>query len=222
MIFLDLGTNNFQGLEEFTNKLNLSSDNIIYSFEPSPTIYSQSKNKYDSIKNNYKVLHHINKAVLDYTGTILFNDHHGVWAGATYIKEYNAGSNCLEINPKIDRNNGVIFDIHQVVVDCIDINDVIKNIVNDNNLILEKSIIIKCDVEGSEFKVLPKLLTSDYLKYIKEVYIEWHERFFIDNKIEYNNVCNIKKMLLIYYILITLVIMNIINFKLNRIFNLKL
>jgi FkbM family methyltransferase len=124
-----------------------------------------------------KIVYHYTKAVLDYTGEILFNSHNGVWLDGRYLDDYTGGSNCLNINPEKDIGNGAIFDIHQEVVECIDINDVLKTIVDDNNLTL-KSIIIKCDIEGSEFKVLPKLLESEYLKYIKEIHVEWHERFF--------------------------------------------
>jgi FkbM family methyltransferase len=192
MIFLDIGTNLFQGLEEFTSKIHLDTNTIVYCFEPNTMVYNNSKQKYDSIKNNYKTLYHFNKAVLDYTGKILFNSHHGVWDKGKYINDYTGGSNCLNKNPKIDNNNGVVFDIHQEVVDCIDIIDVLKTIVDDNNLTLEKSISVKCDIEGSEFKILPKLLQSEYVKYIKEIHIEWHERFFCDNRNEYNFVCNLK------------------------------
>lgn len=191
MIFLDLGTNLFQGLEEFTTKLNLDTNATVYCFEPNTLVYNNSKQKYDSIKNNYKILNHFNKAVLDYTGEIIFNSHNGVWLDGRYIDDYTGGSNCLGRNPKKDIGNGAIFDIHQEVVECIDINDVLKTIVDDNNLSL-KSIIVKCDIEGSEFKVLPKLLQSEYLKYIKEIHVEWHERFFHDNKNDYNNICKLK------------------------------
>jgi len=196
MIFLDLGTNMFQGLEEFTDKIKLNNNSVVYCFEANTNVYENSLKKYNEIKNNYKKIHHFNKAVLDYTGKILFNMHNGVWLDGNYISDYTGGSNCLEINPQRDNNNGAIFDICQKNVDCIDIIDILKEIVNDNNLNSDnKSICIKCDIEGSEFKVLPKLLNSEYVKYIKEIYIEWHERFF-ENTDEYNNICNLKKSII--------------------------
>ena len=196
MIFIDLGTNMFQGLEEFTNKLNLDKETIVYSFEPNSMVYYLSKNKYDTIQNNYKKLYHYNKAVTDFTGEILFNSHHGVWDNNTYIPEYTGGSNCLEINPKIDNGNGVVFDIHQEYVKCIDISELLSDVVKTNDVeVYNKSIIIKCDIEGSEFKVLPKLLKSPYLKYIKEIHVEWHERFY-ENTNEYDEICNLKQGIL--------------------------
>lgn len=48
----------------------------------------------------------------------------------------------------------------------------------------------------SEFVVLPKLLNSKYINCIKEIYVEWHERFWVglpdyENKIKEK--CNIIK-----------------------------
>lgn len=195
MIFLDLGTNMFQGLEEFTKKLNLDKNTIVYCFEPNSMVFNLSNKKYNDIKNNYRNLYHFNKAVLDYTGKIVFNSHHGVWDRGNYINDYTGGSNCIEINPKIDNNNGVIFDIHPEIVDCIDILDILKEISDKHNLNSNKSIIIKCDIEGSEFKVLQRLLNSEYTKYIKEIHIEWHERFY-ENTNQYGDICKLKSLII--------------------------
>lgn len=196
MIFIDLGANMFQGLEEFTSKLKLGKETIVYSFEPNSMVYSLSKNKYFDIQNNYKKLYHFNKAVTDFSGEILFNSHHGVWDNGTYISDYTGGSNCIELNPKVDNNNGVIFDIQQEYVKCVDINELLSDIIITNDLEkCSKTIIIKCDIEGSEFKVLPKLLKSPYLKYIKEMHIEWHERFY-ENTSEYDQICRLKQFIL--------------------------
>jgi FkbM family methyltransferase len=156
-------------------------------------VYNNSKKKYNDIFSNYKELNHYNKAISDHSGKILFNSHYGVWeSNGNYLSDYTGGSNCIEINPKKDNNNGVIFDIHQEYVDCIDINEVLLEIVNKNNLNDKKCIYIKCDIEGSEFTVLPKLLKSEYLNNIKQIHIEWHERFY-EGSLEYNNICKLKQ-----------------------------
>lgn len=192
-IFLDLGTNMFQGLQEFTIKKNLTDDTIVYCYEPNTLVFNNSLEIKNKIQNNYSKINHYNKAVLDYNGTIEFNSHYGVWDGNNYINKYTGGSNALVTNPKIDPNNGVIFDIHKEVVECVNICDIITQI---NNEYPGEEIYIKCDTEGSEFKILPKLLEMpfDNIKNIKEIYVEWHERFFEND--DYNNVCKIKNDIL--------------------------
>ena len=41
-IFLDLGTNEFQGLKEFTEKLNLNKSTMVYCFEPNSYVFKKS------------------------------------------------------------------------------------------------------------------------------------------------------------------------------------
>ena len=53
-------------------------------------------------------------------------------------------------------------------------------------------IYIKIDIEGSEFKVLPRIANSDKLNHIKELHVEWHERFWNSDPIKYNQKCKIK------------------------------
>jgi FkbM family methyltransferase len=192
MIFLDLGTNEFQGLEELTKPLGLGKDTTVYCFEPNTMVFKRSRSKYDKVAQNYKKVNHYNNAIMDYTGKITFNSHHGAWdMNGRYDVDYTGGSNCIELNPK--RDGGSTFDIHQEEVDCVDINDLMNEVIFQHGQ--DCDIYIKCDIEGSEFKVLPRLLESPYIKNVKKIYIEWHERFY-QNTNEYAEKCRLKEEIL--------------------------
>ncbi len=189
--FIDLGTHHFGGLNEFIEKLNLDNNDNIYCYEPNKTIYESSRenNNIDKYEKKFYSFKHFNLAVMDYSGTICFNAHNGAWTDSnkdSYMNHYTCGSNCLDINPVYDPGNGVHFDIVSQECNCIDIEEIISSIVlNDSNA----EIYIKCDIEGSEFVVLPKLISSKYINNVKTIYIEWHERFWHGTN-EYQNKIN--------------------------------
>lgn len=197
--FLDFGTHHFGGLEEFTQKLKIDKTFHVLCFEPNKEIYNKSRNNIDILtnyENKFLSFKHYNAAVMDYTGQITFNKHVGAWSNGNkdcYIDDWTCGSNCLDVNPSYDPGNGYVFDIITETCDCIDIEEVMCNVVNNDP---NAEIYIKCDIEGSEFVVLPKLLSSQYIHNIKEIHIEWHERFWwgkedYANKInEKNNIIN--------------------------------
>jgi FkbM family methyltransferase len=192
--FIDLGTNMFQGLLEFTQKLRLNKSWNVYSYEGNKDIFIKSLEIKDHIKNKYNTLNHFNYGVIDYNGTIKFNQHKGSWVEGKYLNDYNEGSNLLPENPKYDPGNGAIFDIEYEEIQCVDINDIIKKIISED---VNAEIYIKSDIEGSEFRVLQRLLESEYISHIKTLYVEWHERFWIQyGTDEYTKKCLEKKYIL--------------------------
>ena len=190
--FIDLGTHKFEGLNEFIEKLKLNKNDNVYCYEPNKTIYELSRKNNVEYTKQFHSFTHYNLAVMDYSGTICFNEHNGAWTNNnkdTYMDYYTCGSNCLTINPKYDSGNGVHFDIVSQECSCIDIEEIIESIVRNDNT---AEIYIKCDIEGSEFVVLPKLIASKHIHTIKSIYIEWHERFWFGTD-EFSNKINQRK-----------------------------
>jgi len=186
-VFLDMGTHRFEGLEEFTRKLNIDHTWKVYCYEANPIIYQSSSEKKQEIQDKYQELHHMNKAVSDQNGTIQMNIHEGAWMswdGNIFLADYTCGSNILSIDPKSDTVNGAKFNICHQTVECVDIREIIQQILLENAG-FETEIYVKCDIEGSEFTVLPRLLESLGIDSIQEIYIEWHERFWSEIPEEY-------------------------------------
>jgi FkbM family methyltransferase len=191
--FIDLGTYKFEGLTEFTEKLSLGDKDNVYCYEPNETIYGLSReNIVTNYESKFHSFKHFNLAVMDYSGTICFNSHAGAWSNNNkddYNDGYTTGSNCLDINPKYDAGNGVVFNIVSKECNCIDIEEIVQEIIlNDPHA----EIYIKCDIEGSEFIVLPKLIRSRYIHHIKKIFIEWHERFWYGTD-DYINKVNLRR-----------------------------
>ena len=157
--FIDLGTHKFEGLNEFTEKLVIDNEWNVYCYEANPLIYDRSL--LDNLKDYYNHIEFHNLAVMDANGSITFHCHDGAWSDQSkekYVEEYTTGSNALDQTPTYDIGNGAVFNIVDKEVDCVDINDILESICAKDP---QAEIYIKCDIEGSEFVVLPRMLESD-------------------------------------------------------------
>lgn len=175
-LFLDLGTNLGQGLIQFNEKYNFfnNDDWEIQTFEPNPSIDVN----FDGIEN----LTFNRKAIWIKDGTIEFardvrkfeyNAPNNIGANGVVGELTNVGCHLKQDNILIKNSSGEDFD-DSVEVECIDFSGYLK---------LKKGydrIIVKMDIEGSEFGVLRHLLRENTISLIDEIYVETHERFMGD------------------------------------------
>jgi FkbM family methyltransferase len=148
--FLDCGSNLGQGYEYFRQKYG---DAYFYMlFEPNINCYNKLIEKYTC--NNTKIF---NNAIYIDESTKQFN----------FVTEYCVGGSIIE-----NHNSAILNKTQSTNVKCIDICTVI------NSLLLEDcEIIIKFDIESSEYDVLEKLIETKLIHKIKKIYCEFHTQY---------------------------------------------
>lgn len=164
-IFLDCGTHLCEGLKQFYNKKIINNDFEIHTFEANPECFIDERIK----SLPFDVIPH-KKAVWIKDGTIMFNqeNHRKSHSGSPS----DGKSNIDGWGSSID---GIGF-VHpgyemKVEVECISFSNFLNQF-DDND-----EIICKMDIEGSEFEVLRDMLKNGSIKKIKDLYVEFHERF---------------------------------------------
>jgi FkbM family methyltransferase len=169
--FFDCGTHMFQGFRSFSEMYNIDSKWKCYCFEANPITYIQSLKILKGLLNEGYQIDHFNSAVSDNNLPVKINC-------ALDGNEFtNQGSNILESPPDKDSVYGGSFnykteDYH---VKGIDFSKFLKSNVTENDFV-----VIKMDIEGSEFSVIDSLIATGSFKLINELYVEFHERFFSD------------------------------------------
>lgn len=183
--FLDLGTHRFQGLEYFTQKLGIDSSWNVYCFEPNGEIYEEALVIKPTIEGKYKSLSFKKEAIMDHNGTLTFYSRNSskchLETADPVVKNYGSQGSCalgkLEKGHYHPQHGQVEFIFTEEVVPCIDINGLLDDICSSDP---EAIIYIKMDIEGSEFVALPRFIESPHTSKVKEMYVEWHERFWRD------------------------------------------
>jgi FkbM family methyltransferase len=189
-IFLDCGTHYGEGLEQISNIHKMDSSWEIYTWEANPHAHRifKNKNKSDLNITSYQ------SAVSTFDGTIPLS---------------------IEILPNTDYRTSVTGEATTVVdlglvhkttsygntfstqmnVACIDFSKWISK-----NCSLEDLIIVKLDIEGSEYSILEKMIEDETVKLVDEIYIEWHPNLFKDSKSYLDKQINIETVLNSYNI----------------------
>ena len=174
-IFIDCGAHQLEGISQFVNDGIVSKDFEVYMFEPNSACDTFNRVKNSKLLENILVNFH-EKAVWDEDVVLNFNQEH--------FKISRSGS---PSDGKSDRDgwgSSVAGEMQhggyltQIKVQAFDFSNFISRF-NDNDLI-----ICKLDVEGSEYRVLRRLISTGEIKKINSLYVEFHAHFKRDESIE--------------------------------------
>jgi len=164
-IFLDCGTHLCEGLIEFYNKGIINDTFEIHTFEANPACNIEER-----IKQIPLNITPYNKAVWVENGFVYFNQENH--------QKSNTGSptdGYSDIDGWGSSVDGIGFNHAgydtKVKIPSIDFSKFVSSFDIDSN------IICKMDIEGSEYTVLRHMIKEGTISQIKELYIEFHERF---------------------------------------------
>jgi|694.fasta_scaffold79802_8 FkbM family methyltransferase len=161
---LDCGTHFFQGLNKLNDIYRFDHTWQIYCFEANPITFIKSKKYYPSFPN----IIHENLAVSINENECIVN------CDINNNDECGQGSNILTSPPNKDIVYNHLFNFMPYKVKKFDICKFLQQL---NNI---EQLIIKIDIEGEEFNVVPHILKHFNCSLINTIYIEFHERFFIE------------------------------------------
>lgn len=168
-IFIDLGTHFGQGLSHFIRLFKIDSSWMVFSFEANPIVFNAFIKKDIFLKN----IIFYNKAAFTYDGSIVINvetppneGETGMGSSVIDLKEWNPWNGKLRESFKTNYS-----------VECIDFSNFIKMLHNTDT-----NIFVKMDIEGSEFCILEKMIEEKTIFLIKEIWIEFHDSFFVDKE----------------------------------------
>lgn len=178
-VFLDCGTNLGQGLTKIYKDLNMDLSWEIYSFEVNPETYKMMNH------NNFPNVKFINKGI--WTDDIEKELSVEVWPG--FVSKRDGSDNLIKKDEdlpiggasNIMGDNYVFIHtadnlVHRNLmrVECIDFCKFIRN-----NFTKDDFIVIKLDIEGSEYPVLEKMINDNTIDYVNVFYIEFHNRMLV-------------------------------------------
>lgn len=165
-----MGTHYGQGLRQFISSFGMNEKWAIHTFEANPVTYDIFVNQHHHLTP--WVIHH-NKAISNRDGEVVINIETPPGEGDTGM-----GSSIIDMskwNPWGLADQDKDHFNKKSTIPCMDISEFIKR-----NFSKEDRIIVKMDIEGSEFEVIERMLQENTMEWIDEIYVEWHSRFFRD------------------------------------------
>jgi FkbM family methyltransferase len=155
-IFLDCGSNIGQGYEYFRDLYGEEYQYIL--FEPNPNCYDILIKKY---KDHNITIH--NKAVSNKVEELVFYYTEDTSEGGSIIEEHNS-------------NYYHSKDVNKVTVQTINLIDFIDQIYTKDS-----EIVLKLDVESSEYDILESMIKDETIFKLKKIYCEFHSQYMAED-----------------------------------------
>ncbi len=171
-IFLDGGTHYGQGMQQFIQMYNITPEWEIHTFEANPVTYKHFLEKNPNLLQSFNISHY-NKALSNKNGMTIINqetppneDNSGMGSSIIPLDKWNPWGGSLRENFKTTSE-----------IECINLSAFILN-----NFSKEDFIVVKLDIEGSEYDVLESLIETGTIFYINDLFVEFHSSFFENSK----------------------------------------
>ena len=167
-VFLDFGTNKFQGVEAIYKREKMNETWDVYTFEPNKLLRDWGVNVKPTVEKR------INNTITQYPYGIWNENTTKTFSSPAHTDNETGGGHVTEIGEQYRQNSVPIrhCDYRQEI----ELRDV-KEIIERHK---GSEIVIKMDIEGSEYTVIDRILECDLGQYIKTFYIEYHARLFVN------------------------------------------
>ena len=152
-LFLDCGSNVGQGFTEFRQKYN-PKDYDFFLFEPNPFCFEKLKEKYENL--DYVTLHNVGVGANNEKKIFFFK------------KNYDVGGSVIEGHASGWKK---VFK-QKREVKIIDLLELVNQVRDRYN-----KIVVKLDVESSEYDILEKFIKVNSLDLFEKIYVEFHSQY---------------------------------------------
>lgn len=184
--FFDCGTHLFQGFKKISEIHNIDHRWECYCFEANPRTYNASKKTYLELVKKGLDIKHFDVAVSNTDGETRLNSvGSDAWDGTELGTFTSRFSNILKSPPQICEEKELDYEQYNRVVKTVDFSKFIKTFSDPDDFI-----VVKLNIEGSEFDTLDRMIEDGTIDRINEFYIEFHPHYFEDTKLYEEKICN--------------------------------